>query len=231
MESGQIVDYLVEVGILDPIETDDELDFSDGFESALADQVEDMEAATGEQRQSWIETTIENPNTQATLKAVADRDPVFIGISLLLADWAEDLPQDQLIGVAITLFQNRSEAPPDHGAPDYFLPIHGDTLGLVASLFERCIAFIWRDNCPTCETVRGDFDELFEHGPPEDLPLLSVYGPDSAAYLQEDFDVVGGPTVLFLLNGRVDVRLQGAHGRTVLENEIETIQQRSVEAD
>lgn len=230
MESGQLVDDLVAVGILDPVEAGEALEFTDDFASALADREASLEAVTDEERRSMIESTIEDQNTRTTLTAATDRDPGFIAMTLLLAEWGEDIPDDHLLSVAITLFQHRRTAPPDHGAPNYFLPIHGDTLGLVSSLFERCIAFIWRDNCPTCETVREDFDVLLEEGPPEDVTLLSIYGPDSAAYLQEEFDVVGGPTVLFLLNERVDVRLQGAHGRTVLENEIETIQQRSVEA-
>lgn len=80
--------------------------------------------------------------------------------------------------------------------------------------------YIWLDDCEPCETVHEDLDDIFEQ-PVDDLALFSVYGPDHAELLAEEYDVSGGPTVLFFHTGTVDARLYGAQHREVLETEIE----------
>lgn len=230
MESQGLVNHLIEAGVLQTGSEGKQLGLTPEFQAELADETDRLVAASIDDRKAMVDTVVQDPDPRARLKRVIDTDPAFIAVYLTLTDWTEDILRGRGLGVALTLYQLREQAPRDDGAPNHFLPIHGESLGLVASLYDRSIAYIWRDNCPTCDTVRGDFDELFETGPPADLALVSIYGPDSAEYLDEEFDVIGGPTVLFLLNGQVDVRLQGAHGQAVLEKEVETIQTRTVEA-
>lgn len=230
MESQGLVDRLVDAGVLEPAMEGDELGFSSGFQAAMAEEIEAAESGTADDRREMIETAVEDPDIRSRLEGVVDMDPAFVGFYLSIIDWIEDVPPEQSLSGSVTLYQILDQAPRSEGAPNHFLPIHGDNLGLVSSLFERCVAYIWRDNCPTCETVREDFDEIFGGPGPGDLVLVSIYGPDSADYLNDKFDVIGGPTVLFLLNGQVDARLQGAHRRDVLENEIETIQNRTIHA-
>jgi hypothetical protein len=74
--------------------------------------------------------------------------------------------------------------------------------------------------------VRDDFEEIFEP-PPDDLLLLSVYGPECPVLLEERFDIVGAPTVLFVRGGTVDSRMVGGREKTAIESEIETLRELS----
>jgi hypothetical protein len=56
---------------------------------------------------------------------------------------------------------------------------------------------------------------------------LAVYGPDAPVLLEERYNVVGAPTTLFVLNGRVDARLQGAHEEYKIESEVQKLRELS----
>lgn len=109
---------------------------------------------------------------------------------------------------------------PTDGTPDAFLSVDGNRLPFLLSVYDRAIVYIWRNDCPPCDIMRDEFNEIFT-SPPDDLALLSVYGPDCAKLLQEEYGVTGGPVTLFTLHGRVDARLNGAQYPEVIETEIE----------
>ena len=142
---------------------------------------------------------------------------------------AEYLALDRVDGLShearlrtLSLFDALRHAPPDAGAPEPFVPVRGVRLPLLLPLYELAIVYTWREDCPPCETMKEGFEATFEE-PPADIALFSVYGPDWGELLEERYDVVGGPTTLFFHEGRVDVRLTGAHATPIVRREVEKL--------
>jgi thiol-disulfide isomerase/thioredoxin len=108
------------------------------------------------------------------------------------------------------------------GVPDLFIPVSGEALPPLLTMYDRAIVYVWRHDCDPCDLVREDLEVLCTPSP-EDVVLLAVDGPDSAEFLQKEYEVAGGPTVLFVKNGRVDARLLGAHSREALESFIDDL--------
>lgn len=129
------------------------------------------------------------------------------------------LDDEDVASLLTVLDHFRSDPPPDDGVPDAFVPVHGDRLEALAPVFPRAIVYVWREECEPCEAVRADLDAVLPE-PPTDVVLLSVFGPDWARLLREAYDVVGGPTVLFLRRGRPDARLVGPVATQSLENDV-----------
>jgi hypothetical protein len=127
---------------------------------------------------------------------------------LALQDALDSGGSRPVLWAAVMLNQYRPSLPPGDGTPDYFLPVHGDRLPTLLKLSSEAIVYVWRHECPPCELVRSDLEGLID---PEaiDRPLYAVYGPDAPELLQEMYDVFGGPTVLFCVGDRVDMRIQG----------------------
>jgi hypothetical protein len=124
-----------------------------------------------------------------------------------------------------TLLVERFErpAPPTAGAPAGFLSLHGDQLPLALALSQRAMVYVWREDCDPCDTMRDEFEDAFGETGDDELGLYAVYGPDAAGFLYDRYDVAGAPTTLFVLDGTVDCRLEGAHYRSVIDSEIETL--------
>jgi hypothetical protein len=137
---------------------------------------------------------------------------------LAVSDLAELDEADALRAVLLLARLGRVE-PPDDGAPEAFTAVDGDLLDLVLLLTERAIVYVWRHECPPCDVMREEFDDIFST-PPLDVALLAVFGPDWPVHLQEQYNVVGGPTALFMIGKRVEVRLQGGQHCSVIENEV-----------
>lgn len=138
-----------------------------------------------------------------------------------LNDTVEDRSELEYVQLLAILDQLQRPPAPSDGVPESFFAVHGDLLRLLIEVHPAAIVYVWRHECDPCDLVRQDLDELFEH-PPDDLALFAVYGPDWAELLAREYDVGGGPTVLFTLNGTVDCRLVGAYDPDVLKREIET---------
>ena len=113
---------------------------------------------------------------------------------------------------------------PAEGSPGPFVPVRGSLLPVVLPLYERAIVYTWREDCPPCDLMREGFEAVFEE-PPGDVALLSAYGPAHAETLQEQYDVVGGPTTLFCYRGAVDARLTGGHARQIIESEVRKLRE------
>jgi hypothetical protein len=113
---------------------------------------------------------------------------------------------------------------PAEGSPEPFVPVRGSLLPVVLPLYERAIVYTWREDCPPCDLMREGFEAVFEE-PPEDIALLSAYGPAHAETLQEQYDVVGGPTTLFCHRGTVDARLTGGHARQIIGSEVRKLRE------
>jgi thiol-disulfide isomerase/thioredoxin len=149
-------------------------------------------------------------------------DTPFLVEYATLSEVVPDATPEEVIQWTAVLDQFRADGPPTEGAPESFLTVSGEKLRSYLELFSPAVVYVWRRDCDPCEAVRADFEAIFEE-PPGDIALLSVYGPDNSRMLHEKYDIEGGPTVLFVVDGRVDARLVGAHTRTKLESEIEIL--------
>lgn len=161
-----------------------------------------------------------------SLAAAAEEGSDVAATACAVAAFDPDASSDELARIVVTVDQLRRGFAPSDGCPPHFTPVHGDHLGLLLPAAGRSVVFVWRNHCSPCESMRTEFAQLFPD-PPEDLNLFAVYGPESAALLQREYDVVGGPTTLFTLGGRVDSRLQGAHHRETIENELAALRAQS----
>ncbi|WP_137287674.1 thioredoxin family protein [Halorussus salinisoli] len=139
-----------------------------------------------------------------------------------LTEFVPEISDDERLRVTLLLDGLVGETPETAGVPDPFLPIPGEALPSLLATYERAIVYVWRNDCAPCELVREDL-EMHCATQPEGVILLAVYGPASAELLQEEYDVAGGPTVLFVKNGRVDARLLGAHSRETLGSLVEDL--------
>jgi len=149
----------------------------------------------------------------------------FLAAYSLINDWLDEIPPEQMVSITLVLTWFQQSVPESDGAPENFLPIHGDQIPIITSFYSPAIVYVWRHDCDPCELVREDFEAIVEST--EDISLFSVYGPQYAELLRERYDVIGGPTILFVANGKIDSRIHGAHSRQLLQSEIETVQSRA----
>lgn len=166
-----------------------------------------------------IDTTVEDGEARRSLHSLVADDPDFV-VTYLTVDRFIEAEPEEVLRATIVLAQLERGPPPDAGSPEAFMPVHADRLETVLHFFPKAVVYIWREDCDPCDLVREDFDEMFEE-PPEDLGLLSVYGPADPDVLERAFGVPGGPTVLFVQRNRVLSRLYGAHHPATLQGEID----------
>lgn len=162
------------------------------------------------------------PDDEPPVDAVRTLPPSSLGTLLAVLDSLTDVNERIAARVLVTVEHLDAGPVPDDGAPEAFLPVTVAELRTIVPLYDPCIVYVWRRDCDPCDLMRETFDELLRE-PPEDLLPVAVYGPDDAQLLSERFDVVGGPTSLFVSDGRVASRLIGAHHESVVESEIEAI--------
>jgi hypothetical protein len=227
MTTGTIVDQLVASGVF--AESDDEdLQLTRSFREAVADHRESLSQRDADGVREAVAASTDNEETASRLCEGSEYDPEFLARYVAVGERIDDLAPGRTLALAVVVRQLKNELPRAEGAPRTFLPVHGEELVHLVSLYERCVVYAWREDCSPCDLIREDFDEIFSDGAPEDVMLLAVYGPDCATLLNREFDVVGAPTTLFTLNGSVDARLVGAPRSDALEREIETIRERTL---
>lgn len=159
------------------------------------------------------------------LTAVAGDDLKFVAYACSLADHLpESVSSGEIARITALLEHIDGSFPPTEGAPNAFFPIHPFQIGTLTALFPRSIVYIWLDDCIPCDTMRADFDDIFEEHP-DDLALFAVYGPDDPTRLHDEYTVVGGPATLFFVWDSVDTRFYGARTRMKTESEIETLRE------
>jgi thiol-disulfide isomerase/thioredoxin len=146
-------------------------------------------------------------------------DPELLARYLALADTLGDKTDDERYQLLLALDYFYRDPPADHGSPDGYQPVYGDRLPLFLDIAPAAIVYVWRDECAPCDLMRADL-ETFVGTLPDHVGLYSVYGPDDAAVLAEEYGVTGGPTTLFCKDGVVDCRLVGSRTPEVIAHEI-----------
>jgi hypothetical protein len=220
-----IADALVRGGVL--VETEDGFRVAGSFTEAIErtrESVEGLGTAAVEER---VADAVEDEDRRALVAEVGEDDREFLALYLTLTEWLPSLPAETRIRVVPLLQGFRGSPPREEGAPEAFVPIHGDRMRTVTRLFPRSIVYVWLEDCEPCDGLRETFDELFPE-PPEGIELFAVYGPDYARYLHETYDVKGGPVTLFMLRDTVDSRVFGLKHRRIYESEVEQLRKSEV---
>jgi thiol-disulfide isomerase/thioredoxin len=151
-------------------------------------------------------------------------DPDRIGGLVAVSETYPDRPLAERLRLLLAVERLRRDPPRADGSPTAFLPVYPDQLPLFLHLAHKTVVYVWREDCPPCDTMVEEFDDKFPE-PPDDLALLSVYGPADPVFLHERYDVGGGPVTLLTVDGEVDLRLNGAHYRRVIDGEIATLRE------
>ena len=209
---AKIIDDLLADGTFEA--SSNGLTTSQTFQAAVADRREQI--ATGDLPESLPErlhTADVDPKLLATYDALRQRLPA--------------VSPTQVVVLAVLLTSAGRDRPPSSGAPEGFFPVHGDELDRLVTLCERCVVYVWRDDCAPCDQIRPNLADVFGEEPPDGVLALSVYGPDCATRLQRTFDVVGAPTTLFTLDGSVDARFVGVADESAFERELDTLRNRT----
>lgn len=222
MRSNDLLETLIERDVLEPSGADDWLSLAPRFRDAVADAEAALDGASS--IEAALDERFDDGTVVDALASLEEVDRAFVATYCALADRSKALTHDDLVRTVTVLRQLQGEAPRTGGAPEQFLPVHGERLSVLLPLTRRGIVYVWREDCDPCDQVRETIEDLLGGGA-DDIALFAVYGPDAAEYLYEHYDVSGAPTTLFVVDGEVDSRLQGARYSEAYAGEIETIRE------
>lgn len=197
----------------------DRVTTTDRFESLLERYGET--SPSREEVASTVRDRVGDGDVVEPLVDLCAEDPRTLAELCALEDLLGSPPLDALLGVLPTLRLFRPDPEPTDGVPDSFVPVPALHVPALSRIYSRCLVYVWLEDCPPCDTVRADLEALFSE--PRGVMAFAVYGPASSEFLLEEYDVNAGPALLFMRDGRVDVRLYGAQPRETLESELETL--------
>ncbi len=216
-DSERLVDALIEANVLTSDDRSGGVRFTTEFSDVLDERTSFVDNSTESAISEEINSISGNENETSALLELGEDDSRIIAEYLALDAFDCLSHVDRLR--ALTTFDSFYSPPPrSEGSPQSFLPVCGDRLPFLFEMYDRAIVYIWREDCPPCDIVKTDLEEIFPE-PPDDIALLSVYGPESGELLAEKYSVTGGPTTLFIRDGRIDFRLYSAPSRDLLERE------------
>lgn len=220
MDPEATLERLIEAGVL--VETDDggSITLDPGF---VETRTHYLEVASDLDDEALERTLASDVDGSARLPNDRRERVEMLASCLAVGDHVEDLPDAHRLQLLSVLDGFSDPHPRDEGAPEAFVAVTGDQLKSFLRTSKRAVVYVWRDDCPPCEVTAEDLSELFPDSP-DDLALLAVFGPDYPDVM-DAFGVVGAPTILFVLDGAVDARLQGPQYPEVIENEVETLRE------
>jgi thiol-disulfide isomerase/thioredoxin len=176
----------------------------------------DLPDSDSEELSDQLRSRLQDPTL---IQFLSKSTPSITSSGMLISETVPTGLSEQWIPLILLLNTLSREKPPTTGSPPGFIPIHGDDLQYYIRAYPNAIVYIWKSDCEPCDRMKQQLKAKFDSIPAW-VSTFSVYGPDSASVLQRQFDIVGGPTTLFFLNGEVDARLQGAREEEVLDHEI-----------
>lgn len=226
MDPERTVDQLIESGVFRTNEDGSDLELTESFRETLEKTREELDSKDDPAVVRKVRTATSNGQRGERFARTFADEVGILAEYCTLGSFLPALSHEDLLQLLSILDLARSGRPPSEGVPEAFVPVRGDRMISLVSLYPAAIVYVWRHDCEPCEVVKQDFDALLPTAP-ENVALYAVYGPDWAVDLDEAFDVVGAPTVLFVLEGDVDLRLQGSNPRSTLDTEIEKIKQRA----
>jgi len=202
---------LLSAGVL--AESGDELELTETFQSERADRKADLNDADEAARERVAEPLgLDVEMVDLHLAATTEALEGLVGFDAATA---------ARVAVSLKRFEG---PPPEHGTPEGFTPITGEEIPPFLDEHPAAVIYFWREDCPSCDELRADIEELRDAGDvPDGVGLASVYGPGSPQFLRAEYDVSVAPTVLFCANGRIDSRLIGVHQPSSYAEEIRII--------
>lgn len=218
MNTEEKVKILVDAGVFEVSNAGNGYRVAIPFQNAVDERQETFVDLSSVELRKRIQTLFDDENIIALVADIGEDDREFVAVCAVLAEYLA--PDDDIVRTAPVLQLFRHGLPRAEGGPEAFLAVHGDQLATLTQLFPQSVVYVWRDDCDPCDAMRDTLDELFETKP-DDLELFTVFGPDYAEALNDAFDIIGGPTTLFIRDGRVESRLQGAHHQETIESEVE----------
>lgn len=225
MDSERLLATLESAGVVESPRDGSMIRLAEPFTAAVIDRRESLADLEDAAIASTVETEVVVEH-EPLLDAVSCSGSTFVSRCLVLADRVPDLGAEAVVRTALVLDRFDDQRIPDQGAPDGFLPIRGDRIEVATALSRSAIVYVWREDCQPCDVMREEFESRFPERT-DDIALYAVYGPDWAQRLHERYDVGGGPTTLFFVDGRVDARLVGAHYGSKIAHEIEQLREAS----
>jgi len=220
MDVSEVLDTLVAAGLIEEDGTTDDLSHTEKWRQLIASEQDRFSEAGTD---AYVASLPVDSRHAARLETVADIDqPFLVRFGAVARETGSEFA-DILASVVVLDFVENG-LPRSEGSPDAFLPVRGTQLRTAVRLLDRSFVYAWREDCPPCDAMREQLDELFET-PPAGVTFLSVYGPDCARLLAEEFDVPGAPVIMSVVDGEVDARMFGPQHGPVIEREIETLQE------
>jgi len=227
MDIEQRVDDLVASDVLEG--EDGRLTMTNSFTAELEQQRQWVDDASHEELATAVYEMTDRENLSLSPDDITGADEEYLSTYLALD--ALDLPLSPEERPAIlTVFDYlRRGLPPSKLTPDSFIPVHGDAIEPLLKFSRYGLVFVWRKDCPTCEEMVDELESAYDRKEVEEdsVTQLSVYGPDFSEWLQAKYDVVGGPTTLFMLDGTIDLRLLGVHPADEIVSETQTLLSRN----
>ncbi|MDG5821395.1 hypothetical protein [Natronococcus sp. A-GB7] len=224
MASKAGIEQLIERDVFERA-CDQQLRLTDSFGSTVDTYRKCLDAADNDEMEATIETVVDDGETAVQLCTRTEYDPDLLSRFVAIRERGTELTVTETVLVAIITEQLEDGVPPEHGAPDGFVPVTGPGLMKLVETCERCLVYIWRDECDPCKDVRSDLEAIVAEEPPTETIPLAVYGPDCGRLLRTEYDVVGAPTVLCTADGSIETRLVGPTAREKLATELRLIGQ------
>jgi len=217
MLSEDLLRKLSQTGVLD---TSDEeyFELTENFVDRVENHLGWTEDLNGGRIGSEVDEVVGEELSNATLADIGEENHHFAAYLLTLSEHFDG----PVSHVEMTVFIDHlyRGLPAEEKAPANSIPLHGDWLGTAASVFDGFVTYIWLDNCDSCDQMAENIESVLdEHA--NELLVFAIYGPEWSERLQAEFEVVGGPTTLFVSEGSVDTRLHGAHPPGAVRTECE----------
>lgn len=212
----RLVDDLLEAGVFEPA-ADDELRLTETYRQERQ-----------KRRQAARNLEDEFESTAAEYTATGDADPSALspetlGDAMAVYRLADSLDRERSL-LAAEALERLESATSRHGVPDGFVELEADDIDAFMANHAAAVIYCWREDCNPCDGVREVFEGLLADGEiPEWVGLAAVFGPESPAYLQEQYEVGVAPTTLFCVDGEIDSRIVGNPGYEAFRTEIATI--------
>jgi len=199
VDPSDIISKLVQDNIL--VENKQEYVFSDRFYERILELKENKN----------ISTKFEAEYNKYTQNLI---EPEYVALSEM--DSLSSLERQYALTIFDAFYSGRRHR---DGTPHACLDIRGSRLPFISETYKKSIVYIWRDDCKPCDKMKKYLNKIYSDIEVE-LPLFSIYGPNSKNILLEKYNIKSGPILLFFRDNEIDCRIQGLQTKCSVKTEI-----------